>query len=243
MDDVIKSHPEVAEFLDDSPNLTNSGAEVSISGQRFLIVTQTGPEEGGQVLFRIVDGKAQFVKADTFIDLGPTHIFLDAHHTAVGGCGPSTPADQQAVVAMMQSQVGQFSTSDGPDAGNLACVWAVRHIVQKALNRMITNTDGTSVFASELNACFGHSSDESVVPDGSIIISPTQTAVKGKHGHVGLLGARQPDGDRLIFSNSSADAVWEQNFTLNRWIAHFRDEKKLQVLFFPLPKKGTMPVG
>jgi hypothetical protein len=242
MDDVIKSHPEVAEFLDDSPDLKNSGAEISISGQRFLIVTQTGPDEGGQVLFRIVDGKAQFVKADTFIDLGPTPL-LPSAATAAGGCGPSGTTDQQAVATVMQREVGHFSTADGPQRGNLACVFAVRKIVQMALNRMITTTDGTAVFAHELTACFGQSSPEGDVPDGSIIISPTQTAGKGKHGHVGLLGSRQPDGDRLIFSNSSADALWEQNFTLKRWLAHFRDGKGLQVLFFPVPKKAVVPVA
>ena len=134
----------------------------------------------------------------------------------------------------MVELVNQFQTSDGPDHGNLACVWAVRHVVYKALGRWITRTDGTSVFAKELKACFGSSAEEGELSAGAIVISPSVSTAEGvRHGHVGLLGP--PSADRVIYSNSSRHRRWEQNHTLPEWRRYYGG-KGLDVLFFPLPE-------
>ncbi|HEY5363689.1 MAG TPA: hypothetical protein VIJ49_05770 [Aestuariivirga sp.] len=118
-------------------------------------------------------------------------------------------------------------------------VWAVRHIIKMATGRMVTNVDGTGDFAPQLKACFGKSFKEADVPAGSIIISPTeQSKSKRNIGHLGLVGDYTGDDSRLIYSNSSADALSEQNKTLKSWKAHYQDEKGLEVLFFPVPNNS-----
>ena len=136
--------------------------------------------------------------------------------------------------------MGEFDSSAGPDHGNLACVWVVRHVIKRALNRWVTRTDGTAVFDPELRACFGESLSADDVRPGGIIISPTQ-GIPGTNrrniGHVGTLGAGTGNG-RLICSNSSAHAKLEQNFTVGTWVQRYRTTKRLPVHFFPIPLRG-----
>jgi hypothetical protein len=71
----------------------------------------------------------------------------------------------------------------------------------------------------------------------SLIISPTKDIPHAKDrniGHVGLLGKRAGN-DRLVYSNSSKMAKFEQNFTVGSWKARYADTKKLDVLFYPVP--------
>ena len=137
----------------------------------------------------------------------------------------------------MAGQAGTFSSKTGPDGGNLACVWAVRHLVYNALGRWITRTDGTSVFDAELQKCYGATWQEADTLAGGIIISPTITMKNGRRniGHVGLLGPAAKGKERLIYSNSSSSARWKQNFTLDSWIERYRAKKGLKVRFYPLP--------
>jgi len=162
---------------------------------------------------------------------------LDA---TVAQCGPSPEADQKTVSDYAVSQVNKFSSKTGPDGGNLACVWTVRHLVYTALKRWITKTDGTAVFEPELRACFGAPSKEADILPGGIVISPTRSIPGSKRmnvGHVGFLGAGK-GGARLIYSNSSARARLEQNFTVAAWIKRYQDTKGLSVRYYPLPLKS-----
>ena len=133
----------------------------------------------------------------------------------------------------------RFSSIKGPGSGRLACVWAVRSIIYEALHQWITRTDSTSELVRELNRCLGHGSEERNVPAGGIVVSPTTVVGKGKvrHGHVGLLGEQPGTQGRLIFSNSSRDALWEQNYNLSSWNTYFNGKLHLDVLFYPLPQR------
>jgi lysozyme family protein len=238
---VLDRYPDLVRYLDEYSPRISSGEEVSLRGERFLIVTQAGQRDGGQIAFRIEDFRTLVpVLSDTIVDLG--QIDKDAPDPGVStGCGTSTDHDHRTVYNYMLSQVDRFSSQDGPDGGNLACVWAVRHIVKNALGRWITRTDGTAAFAEELKACFGVPTfNENEVPAGGLIISPSRTIPgepRRRVGHIGILG--EPNqGDRLIYSNTSAYALWQQNFTLSEWINVYRHGKRLKVLFFPLPRRS-----
>lgn len=241
--DILEKHPELAQFLDDSDEYKNSGEEFISGGDRFLIVTQASDSDAGQVLFKQLNNEWVPVDSDNAVDIQNNSIEA-AKIPMSGTCGPSTPTDHAAVFKLCVEQVDKFSSTTGPDKGNLACVWAVRHLIHKALGRWVTKTNGTAVFGPELLQCFGSTSDGSEVSAGGIIISPTQTIGKKRNiGHVGILGENGDGVSRLIYSNSSGAAVWKQNHTLGSWIARYRDKKKLKVLFFPLPLKGQKLVS
>jgi hypothetical protein len=73
------------------------------------------------------------------------------------------------------------------------------------------------------------------VPAGGIVISPTVWQPERRTGHVGFLGKVVTGGSRLIYSNSSSAAKFKQNFTVDSWLARYRDQKRLPVHFFRLP--------
>lgn len=245
MPDPLRLYPGLGEFLDDSEAYEVTTSEFQADGQRWLLVTQRGEFEGGQLLFRIEGEHLKPVRADSLLDLNPRGGEAEAVAAVLE---PSPPADVAAVEAAMRASsntpgdplsAARFSTAAGPDGGNLACVWAVRHLARRALGRWVTRSDSTSEFADDLLAGFGKSFDEAEVPDGSVVISPTiwgGGSMRGRHGHVGLLGSRQGGGDRLVYSNSSLRKRWEQNFTLSSWRARYEAGKGLKVLFFPIPK-------
>jgi hypothetical protein len=245
MADVRQQFPEISTYLDDGPEYELSSSEFKRGENRYLLVTQKGPQDGQQVLFVWNDDRSafEFRDNDTFLDVSSDVSSIAASNVeaiGAGTCGASPVADHEKVHQLTKSLVGEFDSSSGPDHGNLACVWVVRHVIKKALNRMITQTDGTAVFAPELRACFGTSSSADNVSPGGIIISPTQS-VPGTNrrniGHVGILGAGAGD-DRLIYSNSSAHAKLEQNFKVGTWIARYKTTKGLPVHFFPIPLRG-----
>lgn len=206
--------------------------------------------DGQQLLFKWNGTRFDFWDNETIIDnrlsvtglLPPSDARIDA---TVATCGTSSADDHDKVFNYMLTQVDVFDSSSGPDHGNLACCWTVRHIVFNALRRWITLTDGTAEFGQELRNCFHVGSDEAKVPPGGIIISPTKDIAGSKSrniGHVGLLGQGSGSG-RLVYSNSSAEARFEQNFTVGSWKARYADVKKLDVLFYPLPIKSVAAVS
>jgi hypothetical protein len=247
MTDYLDRYPALAKYLDDSEQYDVSCAEFTDGEDRYLIVTQRGDVDGGQLRFRITEGHLEPVEIATIINVAPHGARMMALAARAATLTPAQQADVDAVAGKMTGLANKpadasantkFSTSAGPDGGNLACVWAVRHLVFKALNRWITRSDSTSDFARELQNGYGQSFKEADLPDGSIIISPTVWSsgnMQGRHGHVGLLGAHLPNGDRLIYSNSSTRARWEQNFTLSAWVSRYKNTKGLDVLFYPIP--------
>jgi hypothetical protein len=235
--DVLQQYPELSSYLDDSDDYETTASEFAADDQRWLLVTQRGPQDGGQLLFRITRAGLKPVAADTAVNLNPSTRGFEVERAPFPVYAVSSDADHTAVAVKMEEAVGTFSTSAGPDHGNLACVWAVRHLVRDVLDRWITRTDTTSDFASELKGGFKRSFAEADIPAGGIIISPTKWlsgTAPVRHGHVGLLGQRGQGDERPIYSNSSSQERWMQNFTLGHWHDHY-GSKGLDVLFFPLP--------
>jgi hypothetical protein len=242
----VEQHPEVEEYLDKSDDYENSASEFKVGLDRYLVITQKGMD-GQQLLFKWNGSRFDFLDNETIIDnrsslFGVAHP-SDVHPDAtIAKCGPSTNGDHDTVYRYALTQVNIFDSSSGPDGGNLACCWTVRHIVFNALRRWITLTDGTSEFGQELHSCFHVGSHEEDVPSGGIIISPTKN-IPGKKrrnvGHVGILGEGKGD-ERLIYSNSSRDAKFEQNYTVGTWKSRYLNNKGLDVLFYSLPIKSLV---
>lgn len=241
---VEQQYPEIVEYLDTSDKYANTGAEFKLGNDRYLLVTQKGVD-GQQLLFKWNGAKFDFWDNETIIDsrkavTGSSPVSDITVAGTIATCGPSSAADHDKVYQYALTQVNVFDSSSGPDGGNLACCWAVRHIVYNALRRWITLTDGTQDFGQELHACFHTGSDEGQVPPGGIIISPTQNIPGSKRrniGHVGILGAGAGD-QRLVYSNSSSLAKFEQNYTVGSWKQRYKVSKGLDMLFYSLPIKS-----
>jgi hypothetical protein len=246
MTELTERYPGIEDYLDDSDEYNNTATEFKQGDDRFLVVTQQGQFDGQQLLFKWSGQQFEFWDNETIVDslaaLGGAQLPGSPAATldALAVCAPSPINDHLKVYQVVLSEVNRFDSSNGPDHGNLACVWTVRHIVKKALNRWITKTDGTATFGQELHACFGHGSNLNDLPEGAIVISPTQNIPGSKKrniGHIGLLGKGNGDA-RLIYSNSSRDRRLEQNFDVSSWIARYETRKHLQVLYYPLPLKS-----
>lgn len=235
MTDAIQSYPELAPFLDQTDDFAVRVEDLVIDGQSYLLVTQTSEFEGDQLLLRRDAAGLTLVADDTVLTLsrfgGAGSLKLN-----LAPAGPASAADHALLHAHQKSKVGVFSSATGPDGGNLACVWAVRHLAYQALNRWITRTDGTAVFAPELRQKLGGPVPEADLLPGGIVISPTKTLNSGARnvGHVGFVGEGS-GGPRLIYSNSSSAALWKQNFTVQSWIDRYQTRKGLPVHFYPLP--------
>lgn len=218
MEDISK-HPELRPYID--PDATEVIVDRRADGT--LLITTRG-EEGGQVLLREESGGYKVVAADNVIEFD--------HSFSKKRCAGACSVEQHAIIARtIKEKVDDFSTAGGPDRGNLACLWAVRHIIYEKLRFWVTESDGTAVFYPALVACFGDSMPADDIEPGGIIISPTS---KRGVGHIGLLGDGRGD-DRLIYSNSSSAAMWKQNYTVGKWRERYRDRKGLEVHYFPIP--------
>jgi hypothetical protein len=245
MDDILQSHPEIADYLDPTPGMENSASHVVRNGREYIIVRQISEFEGGMLVLEAVNGKVRPTMADNFLELGDIDRQFEISALS-RNCTPSPADDHDKLAAHAHAQVDRFSTRDGPDRGNLACVWAVRHLAHQALGRWISRTDGTAVLYPELKGCMGQSLPQEDVPAGGIVISPTKTRPNGTRnvGHVGLLGPQTGDADdRPIYSNSSARARWEQNFTLGSWRRRYVEQKGLEMHFYKLPLRGAAPTS
>jgi hypothetical protein len=195
------------------------------------------------LVLEAVEGKFRPAMADNFFELDDIDRTFEMTARSIN-CAASTADDHSTLFAHAQSQVNRFSSLAGPERGNLACVWAVRHLGHQALGRWITRTDGTAVLYPELRGCMGASLPQEDVPAGGIVISPTSRRPNGTRnvGHVGLLGPVVTDGDeRLIYSNSSARALWQQNFTLESWRRRYVVQKGLEMHCYKLPLRSAPP--
>lgn len=228
-----EEYPGVKDNIDQSLDLSTTYEEIVLPGQPDrLLVRQVGEAEGDLLTFEKSGTEWQPILARP----GP----LPASR---GRAQPSSGGDHDIVAGyidfLLKAGGPGFSSATGPDGGNLACLWTVRHIVRDCLDRWITQTDGTEYFGQELRADFGDGQSLSDAMNGWLIISPTVSSGSGRNiGHVGFLGA--PSGDAtLIYSNSSSRARLEQNFTLAAWKDRYEKRKRLKVLFYPLPNYGS----
>lgn len=65
--------------------------------------------------------------------------------------------------------------------------------------------------------------------EGRIIISPTGTGNGTIRGHVGIMG---PGG--VIMSATSADGIWRQNYTVEKWKNRYAAEGRLPIYYYDI---------
>ena len=223
-----------------------SSVEIQFGGETFVVITERGDEDGGQHLFsKDSDLKYRYLGSDTVIDIQGLYASLFRADPFVitmrRTCTASNLEDHEIAFNFCKAAVDNFSSSSGPDSGNLACVWAVRRLLKEALGREIHKSDLTTTFEGELDDCFPNGLSHTDLPPGAIVISPTKRAkiINGVEqravvGHVGLLGEGSGD-DRLIYSNSSSRANWSQNFTVGSWLGRYSRDKGLPTRYYPIP--------
>ncbi len=128
--------------------------------------------------------------------------------------------------------ISRDPNAPGTSNGRLACAWAVNRVAKDSLGKQIGGGLATAAMDRVLDA----KHKELDRPErGCVIISPTVTRANGTRniGHVGIVGLTD-DGETLIFSNSSSQGEFQQNFTLTRWKSIYGDQKGLKVRFFNL---------
>jgi hypothetical protein len=132
-----------------------------------------------------------------------------------------------AIFAKTLANVGKLDSKKitGTNNGHLACAWAVNEVVRQALGHPIggnLSTDG--MFDALQSKNIGKPIQQEEATPGSIIISPTQGDT---HGHVGIVGE-----DEKIYSNSSEDGLFEQNYDFGKWRKRYKDKLNLDLLFY-----------
>jgi hypothetical protein len=231
----IDAYPQLKAFLD--PKSTASNLETKqLDGVNYVRITQYFDDhEGSQLLFKIVGENAEQIAADNVVDFPGLAVAKAAVHYN----GTLSDSDHAKVAAEAVNRVDTYKTGDGPDHGNLACMWACRHVVHFAVNVWITRADGTATFYDELTSGGMTPDKADNLPAGAIILSPTTS--RGV-GHVGILGGGTGDG-RLVYSNHSPShsdpvARWKQNYTVKSFTdAHAAHG--LKTYFYRLPRTGA----
>ena len=124
------------------------------------------------------------------------------------------PGDAQSILDAAVAGAGALATKGvpGTSGGELACAYAVSQILNNA-GLSIKPTLSTDELYTELKGA-GFVEVDPNTP-GAVIISPTAGS---RHGHTGVVGM-----DGKVYSNSSRDGVWEQNYTTQSWTDHFSD--------------------
>lgn len=138
-----------------------------------------------------------------------------------------TTASQKLAIAA-KYYVGKLHSDSVPDTdhGNLACAWAVNFILNVALGHTIGQDEIST--ASVYEALEGGSGTAVAASEtGCIVVSPTESFGNATvHGHIGIVGEGQ-----LIYSNSSSEQMWVQNFTVASWVAKYSG-KHLKTEYF-----------
>jgi len=129
--------------------------------------------------------------------------------------------------ALLHENKLSSSNAPGTQHGNLACAWAVNRVVKDALGQPVGGGLSTASMDVALRNGRGDRIQESDATAGSIIMSPTEwrngrTVV----GHVGILGEHG-----LVYSNSSARALWVRNYTISTWRSRYAN-RGLDVKFY-----------
>jgi hypothetical protein len=135
----------------------------------------------------------------------------------------------ESVFAEAQKALGESSRS-GPDGGNLACAWMVNKILKRAVGYKVNGDSTTSmnqVFQSHIRSGKALLVPINDAKPGDVIISPTTWSPKRNTGHVGIIGE---GGD--VFSNSSGAAKWDKNYTVDRWLNRYQNQKGLQTYVY-----------
>jgi len=183
------------------------------------------------------DGKIAKLKTGQYPSITPPLTVAPTDRRPSGQ--PPTAQDQvnPKMYEIALSFVG-YSTANvpGTDRGNLAGAWSVNEIARVALGKTISGANGDNGLSiiGIFNVLGSRHIQRSIenVDSGMIIVSPTSGNV---NGHIGIVGTRladEPD-NFIIYSNSSARAAFQQNYTLKLWRSHF-EGRGLATHFFEI---------
>lgn len=224
----------------DGYSLTVRSVSPSDGGFRVL-ATVTDEEAGAEMSLDVtVEGAITVVDSDSYLEFqAPSGILF------AGGRGCATDPSEVPGVPPAPDVAGELTSSEAltfaaryfvdrlssrnapcTDNGNLACAWAVNHVVTVALGTPIGPTEE---MLSTRNMYPALQQLAERVPwneatAGDIVISPTQ----GKNiGHVGIF-----IDDQRICSNSSGARMWKQNHTKSGWQAYYSTQKGLILAVF-----------
>ena len=101
------------QYLDPECLRVSKGEEFVFGGERYLLVTQAGEHEGGQILFQIFEDQLELIRRDTIIDLDA--IFGRPLQEAFRAkCSVSSNKDHKTLYDFQLTQVDKFSSKKGP---------------------------------------------------------------------------------------------------------------------------------
>ncbi|MEY2507483.1 MAG: hypothetical protein QOH01_1812 [Verrucomicrobiota bacterium] len=132
-----------------------------------------------------------------------------------------------AIFAKALSNEGKLDSKNvtGTNNGHLACAWAVNEVVRQALGHPIGgNLSTAGMFDALESKNIAKPIKQEEATPGSITISPTEGDT---HGHVGIVGK-----DGKIYSNSSEEGLFEQNYDFDKWRKRYKEKLNLDVLFY-----------
>jgi hypothetical protein len=157
-----------------------------------------------------------------------------------GGGGGTTSAPTGSTGTAIDGQVRASSTRHlnnlssanvpGTNHGRLACAWAVNRVVKDGTGKEVGGDLSTANMGSVLAHGRGRAVAPETAPEGSVIISPTSGP---RTGHVGIL-MRGSGDSRRIYSNSSNQALYMDNFTVAKWRNYYGGELGLPVRAYQL---------
>src|SRR3990167_1271036 len=105
-----------------------------------------------------------------------------------------------------------------PYEDDLACMGALNAVFKKAFGQEIGG--GLSTYRAYLILRKDKRFEKTLIPlAGDIILSPTGYGNgKLRNGHAGVVGEKEK-----IMSNTSANGLWQENYTLTTWKRKFKD--------------------
>lgn len=148
-------------------------------------------------------------------------------------CGMSVSLKSEASRFKLYGYALQFLGSDAspkdeaPD--EVGCADTASYIIIGALGPVIKHTLSTQDLYQQLSKSKSFVKVTTFSP-GCIVISPTAIGKQpGKltNGHVGIVGENNE-----ILSNSSANGLLTQNYTVDSWVARYRDLGKYPIYVF-----------
>jgi hypothetical protein len=218
----------------------------------YWVINKIGNEDGGQSLLRHAGNQTEVLLTDTTVfpvqpsDKVPADVAFQLNQTMekLGlpeqGGNPPQPGDNINAKMFVAAQgFKEHSTRDVPNTrdGKLACAWAVNQVTRLALGKPISadeqgrNGLSTDGIFDVLKAHHTRLNSASEAVPGTIIIAPSTRLT---HGHVGIVGTTTGGVDATaVFSNSSNDRKFEQNYTIKKFTDFFQG-LGLDVLFYAL---------
>lgn len=136
-------------------------------------------------------------------------------------------SNSSIVYVRAKKLLGEHLTLNNEVPEDLGCAEAVSYILQNcgAKNFPILGFAGTADLLLWLQNS-PQFVEIFIYEPGAIIISATGTGTGIIHGHCGVLG------NNGAMSNNSANGLWQEKWTVEKWNAYFQDYGKMKTRIF-----------